>query len=287
MEAGRPRAHALAAGASQQELIRALNEDDALQGLFIDAMARRLSRSPRRPPASARRRDAQAARLLEQPARKVCAERLAQARRPRGRAGGRQAAASRRHRALRRPGRTSLPQDCRAIVTQLAQGLRIATRGYHPPFRYRSRRGARRRPSKNIAWPRSGLRSLRATAPGSRLCSASTGRPSARLDAAKPTLPVPAATPRALRHRRLDGQRASARAARCLRPARGLRAAELHPVDAAQERHHTCSARAARARSGSRCWPRSSATSSPAADRSELPGDWPLARAIPFSPQRL
>ena len=28
--------------ASQQDLIRALNEDDALQGLFIDATARRL-----------------------------------------------------------------------------------------------------------------------------------------------------------------------------------------------------------------------------------------------------
>ena len=41
-----------------------------------------------------------------------------------------------------------------------------------------------------------------------------------------------------------------------------------------------CSARAARENSGDRCLRRRWATSSPAVARSELPGDWPLARAI-------
>ena len=63
----------------QQELIRALNEDDALQGLFIDAMARRLASIAEQAARVGEEKTAQEQRLLEHAARKVCAERLAQA----------------------------------------------------------------------------------------------------------------------------------------------------------------------------------------------------------------
>jgi hypothetical protein len=65
--------------ASEQDLIRALNEDDALQGLFIDATAGRLRTLAEE---AARVRDektAQSARLIEHAARKACAERLVEA----------------------------------------------------------------------------------------------------------------------------------------------------------------------------------------------------------------
>ena len=65
--------------ASQQDVIRALNEDDALQGLFIDAMARRLRSLGEEASRVGQDKDAQSARLLEHGARKVCAERLAEA----------------------------------------------------------------------------------------------------------------------------------------------------------------------------------------------------------------
>jgi hypothetical protein len=65
--------------ASQQDLIRALNEDDALQGLFIDALARRLRSLSEEASRVGQDRDAQSARLLEHAARKACAERLAEA----------------------------------------------------------------------------------------------------------------------------------------------------------------------------------------------------------------
>jgi hypothetical protein len=65
--------------ASQQGLIRALNEDDALQGLFLDATARRLQSLAEEASRVAVEKSAQSARLLDQAARKVCAERLAQA----------------------------------------------------------------------------------------------------------------------------------------------------------------------------------------------------------------
>ncbi|HEY5829295.1 MAG: hypothetical protein ACAH24_09575 [Hyphomicrobiaceae bacterium] len=69
----------LALAASEQELIRALNEDDALQGLFIDAMARRLASIAEQAARVGEEKTAQEQRLLEHAARKLCAERLAQA----------------------------------------------------------------------------------------------------------------------------------------------------------------------------------------------------------------
>jgi uncharacterized coiled-coil protein SlyX len=65
--------------ASQQDVIRALNEDDALQGLFIDAMARRLRSLSEEASRVGQDRDVQSARLLEHGARKICAERLTEA----------------------------------------------------------------------------------------------------------------------------------------------------------------------------------------------------------------
>jgi hypothetical protein len=65
--------------ASERGVIGALNEDDALQGLFIDAMARRLRSLAEEASRVGQQRDAQVARLLEHAARKICAERLAEA----------------------------------------------------------------------------------------------------------------------------------------------------------------------------------------------------------------
>jgi replicative DNA helicase len=65
--------------ATEQDLIRALNADDALQGLFIDALARRLASIAEEAARVGDEKTAQEQRLLEQAARKVCAERLAQA----------------------------------------------------------------------------------------------------------------------------------------------------------------------------------------------------------------
>ena len=64
---------------SQREMIGALNEDDALQGLFLDAMARRLRSLGEEASRIGQEREAQSARLLEHAARKACAERLAEA----------------------------------------------------------------------------------------------------------------------------------------------------------------------------------------------------------------
>ena len=69
----------LALAASEQELIRALNEDDALQGLFIDATARRLASIAEQAARVGEEKTAQEQRLLEHAARKLCAERLAEA----------------------------------------------------------------------------------------------------------------------------------------------------------------------------------------------------------------
>jgi CRP-like cAMP-binding protein len=66
-------------GSDQRELIAALNEDDALQGLFIDSMARRLKSLSDAASKTAAETEAQAARLLEQSGRLACAERLAEA----------------------------------------------------------------------------------------------------------------------------------------------------------------------------------------------------------------
>lgn len=63
---------------SERDLIRALNEDEALQGLFIDATARRLASIAEQAARVGKEKTAQEQRLLEHAARKVCAERLAQ-----------------------------------------------------------------------------------------------------------------------------------------------------------------------------------------------------------------
>src|SRR5688572_10413862 len=65
--------------ATEQALIHALNEDDALQGLFIDATARRLASIAEEAARVGEEKAAQEQRLLEEAARKVCAERLAHA----------------------------------------------------------------------------------------------------------------------------------------------------------------------------------------------------------------
>jgi CRP-like cAMP-binding protein len=65
--------------ADQKELIAALNEDDALQGLFIDSMARRLQSLSEAASATGKDTQLQAVRLLEQAGRLICAERLAKA----------------------------------------------------------------------------------------------------------------------------------------------------------------------------------------------------------------
>src|SRR5512134_1499451 len=64
--------------ATEQDLIRALNEDEALQGLFIDATARRLASIAEQAARVGKEKTAQEQRLLEHAARKICAERLAQ-----------------------------------------------------------------------------------------------------------------------------------------------------------------------------------------------------------------
>jgi hypothetical protein len=65
--------------ADEKELIAALNEDDALQGLFIDGMARRLQSLSEAASRTAEETEAQSVRLLEQAGRLICAERTAAA----------------------------------------------------------------------------------------------------------------------------------------------------------------------------------------------------------------
>ena len=65
--------------AAQEELIAALNEDSALQGLFIDSMARRLQSLSEEAMKTQQAKELQSARLLEEAGRLVCAERLAEA----------------------------------------------------------------------------------------------------------------------------------------------------------------------------------------------------------------
>jgi hypothetical protein len=65
--------------ASQQDLIRALDDDDALQGLFIDALARRLRSLGEEASRVGRETEDQAVLLLQHSARMLCAERLADA----------------------------------------------------------------------------------------------------------------------------------------------------------------------------------------------------------------
>jgi hypothetical protein len=65
--------------ADQRDLIAALNEDEALQGLFIDGMARRLQSLADAASKTAEETQVQSVRLLEQAGRLACAERTAAA----------------------------------------------------------------------------------------------------------------------------------------------------------------------------------------------------------------
>ncbi|HZP19800.1 MAG TPA: hypothetical protein VFB16_06270 [Bauldia sp.] len=62
--------------AGRQRLIEALNRDEALQGLFVEAMARRLSALARQADRVNRERDAAAARMQEAALRLKRAERM-------------------------------------------------------------------------------------------------------------------------------------------------------------------------------------------------------------------
>lgn len=62
--------------AQRQDLIAALNDDDALQGLFIDARARRLTSIARQVEDAERQQQEQAVRVEEQATRVACADRL-------------------------------------------------------------------------------------------------------------------------------------------------------------------------------------------------------------------
>ena len=64
--------------ATQTELIGALNDHDALQGLFLDALARRLRATSDAAARVGQEKEAQSATLLEHAVRKACAERLAE-----------------------------------------------------------------------------------------------------------------------------------------------------------------------------------------------------------------
>jgi uncharacterized protein YqcC (DUF446 family) len=65
--------------ADQKDLIAALNKDDALQGLFIVGMARRLQSLADAASKTAEETEVQSIRLLEQAGRLICAERTAAA----------------------------------------------------------------------------------------------------------------------------------------------------------------------------------------------------------------
>ena len=63
----------------RRELIAALNDSDALQGLFLDATARRLMSIAREADAVGREERLQIARVREHAVRVACAERLSEA----------------------------------------------------------------------------------------------------------------------------------------------------------------------------------------------------------------
>jgi hypothetical protein len=76
----------------RQDLIAALNHDDALQGLFLDATARRLTSIAREADEIGQQEQLQSVQVAEQAIRLVCAERLHEAARDDAqRAGERQA----------------------------------------------------------------------------------------------------------------------------------------------------------------------------------------------------
>lgn len=62
----------------RRELIAALNDSDALQGLFLDATARRLMSIAQEADAVAREEQMQAVRVAEHAMRVACAERLSE-----------------------------------------------------------------------------------------------------------------------------------------------------------------------------------------------------------------
>ena len=108
----------------QKDLIGALNEDNALQGLFIDSMARRLQALSEEASKTEEQTDVQAARLLEQAGRLICAERLAGAADLQELRDGEKKDLAEVDREAVRTRRTSLRQDCWVIVRRAS-----ATRG--------------------------------------------------------------------------------------------------------------------------------------------------------------
>jgi hypothetical protein len=129
---------------SQREVIGALNEDDALQGLFLDAMARRLRSLGEEASRVGQQRE-QSARLLEHGARKSAPSGW-----PRPSTGSSRGRPTRRSSSMSSSGSSALPHKPPARLPGDGGGRmrwRIATRGRHPPFRYRPRRGACRRPA--------------------------------------------------------------------------------------------------------------------------------------------
>jgi hypothetical protein len=63
----------------RREMIEALNGNDALQGLFLDAMARRLTSIARQADEVARKETEQAARVSARAVQVACAERVSEA----------------------------------------------------------------------------------------------------------------------------------------------------------------------------------------------------------------
>lgn len=100
---------------AQADLLRGFNEDNALQGLFVDVMARRLKRLAEEADRVQTEIQVQAGRALEQGARAVCAEGLCE------KVEGQEAREAGKRQLLdiieRCIGETvSLPQDCQEIV---------------------------------------------------------------------------------------------------------------------------------------------------------------------------
>ena len=197
-------------------------------------------------------------------ARKIC-ERLAVAARTGRRAGEGRQAASRRRRTVRRSEVHKPPARLRGvIVTRAWQRFRIRD-PWRSPLLPISCSTLRAPPTlRNIGRRRATARLRRGAGAETSMHSAGGERrlltPSRRYQCCcAPARPLD------------DGASVqSRRRTRSLRPVRGLCAAKLRPVDASQERHKPCSARASRGNLEIDAAEKS-ATSSPAVARSELP----------------
>jgi hypothetical protein len=100
--------------AQRRELIAALNNDDALQGLFLDATARRLMRIAQEADAIGREEQRQAARVGDHAVRVACAERLSEE-------------------AARQVARAGEKQALREVIDRLVGAATPASRKIAPP----------------------------------------------------------------------------------------------------------------------------------------------------------